>query len=272
VLSATCDPRVVSANGEPERLAGGPLLAWLAAEAADVCVLGKMVPLGDATCLLTLVPVGTAAVLRFGRPVCLRGTVAYDEHSGQWLALRLIQAVEPDGRERRLDDLPVDQRLAVMAESGMPAIALHAHQNGAAQLDEGLYAAVRRVERKALSGLARSCEQLSDLAVPSVGHPCDLLRPLQDQCLRLYGRLEPDRALAWALEELGELAQAMRRNEPAVRLEEELGEVLAWVFCLANINRVDLAHAFGKAFSAERQRQLDKYGAIRPYHSTGETA
>ncbi len=38
------------------------------------------------------------------------------------------------------------------------------------------------------------------------------LRLLQRAALGIYGRLEPDRALVWTVEELGELAQAVRRQ------------------------------------------------------------
>lgn len=54
---------------------------------------------------------------------------------------------------------------------------------------------------------------------------------------RLYG--EQDRArgipatVAWLCEELGELAQAVRKGTPAQQLHE-LGDVLAWTASLAN--------------------------------------
>lgn len=53
----------------------------------------------------------------------------------------------------------------------------------------------------------------------------------------LYG--EGDRArgipatVAWLCEELGELAQAVRKGQPADQLHE-LGDVLAWLASLAN--------------------------------------
>ena len=52
---------------------------------------------------------------------------------------------------------------------------------------------------------------------------------------RLYG--EQDRGLAatvaWLCEELGELAQAVRKGSPEQQLHE-LGDVLAWTASLAN--------------------------------------
>jgi NTP pyrophosphatase (non-canonical NTP hydrolase) len=91
------------------------------------------------------------------------------------------------------------------------------------------------------------------------------LDALQRGALAIYGRLEPDRALVWTMEELGELAQAVRRNEGAVRLAEELGQLTTWMLCLANILDVDLAAAVESAIREEIDRQVAKYGALVPY-------
>jgi NTP pyrophosphatase (non-canonical NTP hydrolase) len=91
------------------------------------------------------------------------------------------------------------------------------------------------------------------------------LRSLQCAALGIYGRLEPDRALVWTVEELGELAQAVRRSEGRARLEEELGQLTAWMLCLANILDVDLAAAVESAIHEEIERQLAKYGKLVPH-------
>ncbi len=91
------------------------------------------------------------------------------------------------------------------------------------------------------------------------------LASLQQAALPIYGRLEPDRALVWTMEELGELAQAVRRGEGRGRLEEELGQLTAWVLCLANILDVDLAAAVEAAVREEIDRQAAKYGRLVPY-------
>ena len=93
------------------------------------------------------------------------------------------------------------------------------------------------------------------------------LTSLQSSALAIYGRLESDRALVWTLEELGELAQAVRRAEGPARLEEELGQLTAWMLCLANILSVDLAAAVRAAIDEEVKRQIGKYGELRPYHA-----
>jgi NTP pyrophosphatase (non-canonical NTP hydrolase) len=91
------------------------------------------------------------------------------------------------------------------------------------------------------------------------------LRSLQRAALGIYGRLEPERALVWTVEELGELAQVVRRDEGPARLEEELGQLATWMLCLANILDVDLAAAVESAIREEIERQLAKYGKLTPY-------
>ena len=93
------------------------------------------------------------------------------------------------------------------------------------------------------------------------------LRSLQRAALGIYGRLEPDRALVWTLEELGELAQAIRRGEDRARLEEELGQLTAWMLCLANILDVDITAAVGSAIREEIDRQHARYGKLKPYQA-----
>jgi NTP pyrophosphatase (non-canonical NTP hydrolase) len=105
--------------------------------------------------------------------------------------------------------------------------------------------------------------QLVSSALPSVS-------VLQHAALEIYGRLEPYRALAWTIEELGELAQVVRRGDGSSRLEEELGQLAAWTLCLANILGVDLAKAVELAINEEIERQLEKYGRLIPYQAAGE--
>ncbi len=99
-----------------------------------------------------------------------------------------------------------------------------------------------------------------EAALPSLGI-------LQRAALSIYGRLEPERALVWTVEELGELAQAVRRNEGRTRLEEELGQLTTWMLCLANILDVDLAASVESAIREEIERQLLKYGRLVPYQA-----
>jgi NTP pyrophosphatase (non-canonical NTP hydrolase) len=69
------------------------------------------------------------------------------------------------------------------------------------------------------------------------------LATLQDVIERTYGARDRERGLpstvAWLAEEVGELAQAVRKGSRAQR-EHEFADVLAWVASLANQLDVDL--------------------------------
>ncbi|MGH9132463.1 MAG: MazG nucleotide pyrophosphohydrolase domain-containing protein [Ilumatobacteraceae bacterium] len=72
------------------------------------------------------------------------------------------------------------------------------------------------------------------------------LAALQDVIDRTYGERDRSRGIpstvAWLTEELGELAQAVRKGTRAEQ-EHELADVVAWVASLANQLDVDLTAA-----------------------------
>lgn len=63
------------------------------------------------------------------------------------------------------------------------------------------------------------------------------LAAFQDLMEELYGAADRERGMpstvAWLCEEVGELAQAVRKGTPEQQLHE-LGDVLAWLSSLAN--------------------------------------
>jgi NTP pyrophosphatase (non-canonical NTP hydrolase) len=73
----------------------------------------------------------------------------------------------------------------------------------------------------------------------------DLAR-LQDVIERTYGDRDRERGVpstvAWLAEEMGELAQAVRKGSPADQAHE-FADVLAWVASLANQMGIDLTAA-----------------------------
>ena len=75
------------------------------------------------------------------------------------------------------------------------------------------------------------------------------LREVQDLVERLYGPADRERGIpatvAWLAEELGELAQAVRKGTPAQQLHE-LGDVLAWLASLANQLDLNLDDAINR--------------------------
>ena len=72
------------------------------------------------------------------------------------------------------------------------------------------------------------------------------LAHLQDVIERTYGERDRDRGVpstvAWLAEEVGELAQAVRKGDHDQRVHE-FADVLAWVASLANQVGVDLTEA-----------------------------
>jgi NTP pyrophosphatase (non-canonical NTP hydrolase) len=53
--------------------------------------------------------------------------------------------------------------------------------------------------------------------------------------------------MLWLVEEVGELAEAIRREEPE-NIEEELADCFAWIGALANLYGVNLEKAFLKKY------------------------
>ena len=75
------------------------------------------------------------------------------------------------------------------------------------------------------------------------------LDELQQLMERLYGEADRERGIAptvaWLCEELGELAQAVRKGTRGEQLHE-LGDVLAWLASLANQLDLSLTEAVAR--------------------------
>jgi NTP pyrophosphatase (non-canonical NTP hydrolase) len=75
------------------------------------------------------------------------------------------------------------------------------------------------------------------------------LAELQQRIETLYGSRDRARGVdgtfRWWVEEVGEVAKALRGRDPAA-LEHELGDALAWLASVANLVGVDLATAVGR--------------------------
>jgi NTP pyrophosphatase (non-canonical NTP hydrolase) len=75
------------------------------------------------------------------------------------------------------------------------------------------------------------------------------LAELQDLMARTYGERDAARGVpatvAWITEEVGELAQAVRKGNQADQVHE-LGDVLAWLASLANQLGISLDDAAGR--------------------------
>jgi NTP pyrophosphatase (non-canonical NTP hydrolase) len=78
------------------------------------------------------------------------------------------------------------------------------------------------------------------------------LAELQDVIEQTFGRRDRERglpsAVAWLAEEVGELAQALRKGTPEQQ-REEFADVVAWVATLANIAGIDLDDAVASRYA-----------------------
>lgn len=73
------------------------------------------------------------------------------------------------------------------------------------------------------------------------------LRELQSLIQRMYGDKDASRGVEgtfmWLMEEVGELAAALRDGSPHEELAKEFADVLAWLATIANVAGVDLEAA-----------------------------
>ena len=76
-----------------------------------------------------------------------------------------------------------------------------------------------------------------------------LISEFQRAMEETYGQRDRDRgvaaSVAWLTEEVGELAQSLRKGS-AAQQEHEFADVLAWTFSLANQAGIDLEQALDR--------------------------
>ncbi|MBI1347015.1 nucleotide pyrophosphohydrolase [bacterium] len=74
--------------------------------------------------------------------------------------------------------------------------------------------------------------------------PALTLRDLQQLIYQMYGDKDAARGVEgtfmWLMEEVGELAAALRDGSPHEELAKEFADVLAWLTTIANVAGVDL--------------------------------
>lgn len=91
---------------------------------------------------------------------------------------------------------------------------------------------------------------MSDPSLPKVPAPAGSFQRLIEEIYfaRDQGRGIP-RTLLWFVEECGELVRAIRRQERQ-NLEEEFGDVYAWLATLASLHGLDLEAVGRKKYGA----------------------
>lgn len=77
---------------------------------------------------------------------------------------------------------------------------------------------------------------------------------LQEAIRRAYYEKDSARGLyptfAWLVEEVGELAEALLSGDKN-KIEEEVADVIAWTFSLANLTGIDVWEALRKKYGSE---------------------
>jgi len=80
------------------------------------------------------------------------------------------------------------------------------------------------------------------------------LRNAQDIIREKYYETDKERGILktflWLVEEIGELSEALRREE-IEDIREELADVFAWTLSLANLLEIDIEEAFKKKYLSE---------------------
>ena len=86
----------------------------------------------------------------------------------------------------------------------------------------------------------------------NTSHPDISLRDFQQLIRTMYFEKDAERGISgtfmWLMEEIGELATALRTGNNRENLEEEFADVVAWLTTIANVAEIDLSAAIAKKY------------------------
>lgn len=91
----------------------------------------------------------------------------------------------------------------------------------------------------------------------------DNVDKIQDIALNIYGKYDLEKSMLWMTEEFGEFFKAIRKKESKENITEEMGDLLAWIFCMGNILDINLSDAIKSTFNKEISRQLRVYSKMK---------
>ena len=89
------------------------------------------------------------------------------------------------------------------------------------------------------------------------------INTIQENSLKIHGKYNLDKSIIWMLEEFGELVSSIRKGHSKDKITGELGDLTAWIFCIANILDIKLSAALMSTYKKEIKRQIDKYGKLK---------
>lgn len=91
----------------------------------------------------------------------------------------------------------------------------------------------------------------------------EYLDRVQAIALKIYGRYDLEKSLIWMMEEFGELIKSIHKGEAISQVQGELGDLMAWVLCIANIMGISLSESVCDTFKKEISRQLLVYNRLK---------
>ena len=93
--------------------------------------------------------------------------------------------------------------------------------------------------------------------------PDTTINNIQEDALQIFGKYDLDKSLIWMTEEFGEVFQAIRKGKNKDDITGEIGDLITWIFCIANILDISLEEAINSTFTKELNRQLATYGHLK---------
>jgi len=88
-------------------------------------------------------------------------------------------------------------------------------------------------------------------------------RPMQEEALKIYGKYDLEKSMLWMTEEFGEFFKSIRKDAGKEEITGEMGDLLAWIFCMGNILGIKLSDAVKLTFQKEINRQIVKYSKLK---------
>lgn len=86
---------------------------------------------------------------------------------------------------------------------------------------------------------------------------------IQNVALEIYGKYDLDKSMLWMTEEYGEFFKSIRKGEEKQDIAGEMGDLLAWIFCIGNILDIKLSDALKLTMEKEVNRQFNTYNKLK---------